>query len=543
MNITDLIVEKLKQGQNVALPGIGTLGSVMRPPYHDKERGIYYPAHRSIVFDPAVGDDSTMVTLLAERECVGMEVARQMWKNYLDALSDKLHRTGNHQLGDLGAIHCDEQSFRFEAADGVVLSVGDEKPIEGVKLYAHNDEEDPFAQFEEEASKEPEAIETPEIQEEPEIQEIQEEPEVPETLDTPEKSEVQEHPEYPETPEVPEVSEISEPVKEEEETIEPSIEDDLKKLDEIPVIKKGKEEKDEKKKKGGFWWIILIVVLLLLCGAGAYYYFNYMRNADKTEPIAEPAITEHIDGVPVTNDLTYNYDLIEYDRRDIVYNRDYVCRYMADYIENYLVYRHYTGARVPMAERVSQYTEERLNTLLADRFAIQRLIPFNDYIYNHNEPWMKQTFASRQRIIVQRELLDMKVLDSILDRLVSELGIEPDAGAPGNADITSAQESLAINPKPATKPAVKEEEPAPVRVNVEQESKLGFDIIAGFYLDRATAARMTARLHELGSDAYIIEKNNMYYVSMGSAKNRTAAEALFKHIKGWYDGDIAIKQW
>ena len=54
---------------------------------------------------------------------------------------------------------------------------------------------------------------------------------------------------------------------------------------------------------------------------------------------------------------------------------------------------------------------------------------------------------------------------------------------------------------------------------------------------------MTARLHELGSDAYIIEKNNMYYVSMGSAKNRTAAEALFKHIKSWYDGDIAIKQW
>ncbi len=84
---------------------------------------------------------------------------------------------------------------------------------------------------------------------------------------------------------------------------------------------------------------------------------------------------------------------------------------------------------------------------------------------------------------------------------------------------------------------------APVYVYVEKESKMGYDIIAGFYLNKATAAKLTARLHDLGSDAYIIEKNDMYYVSMGSAKDRTSAEALFNHIKSWYDGDIVIKQW
>ena len=131
----------------------------------------------------------------------------------------------------------------------------------------------------------------------------------------------------------------------------------------------------------------------------------------------------------------------------------------------------------------------------------------------------------------------MKVLDELLDKMVAELGLEADANAP------RAAEAQPVVAKPADKPAVAQAEEAPVRVNMEQNSKLGFDIIAGFYLDRATAARLTARLHELGSDAYIIEKNNMYYVSMGSAKNRTAAEALFKHIKSWYDGDIAIKQW
>jgi cell division septation protein DedD len=83
---------------------------------------------------------------------------------------------------------------------------------------------------------------------------------------------------------------------------------------------------------------------------------------------------------------------------------------------------------------------------------------------------------------------------------------------------------------------------APAFVYVEKDSKQGFDIIAGFYLNKNTAAKMTARLHELGCDAYIIEKNDMFYVSMGSAPTRTKAEALYNHIKSWYDGDIVIKE-
>ena len=81
-----------------------------------------------------------------------------------------------------------------------------------------------------------------------------------------------------------------------------------------------------------------------------------------------------------------------------------------------------------------------------------------------------------------------------------------------------------------------------MNVNVARDSKQGFDIIAGCYLNRQTATKMTARLHELGCDAYIIEKNDLFYVSMGSAASRTSAESLFHHIKSWYDGDIVIKQ-
>lgn len=543
MNITDLIVEQLKQGNSVELAGIGTLGSELQSPRHDKARGVYYPAHRTLVFNGATSGNDSMVNLLAERECVGTEVARQMWKNYIDALSDKLKHTGSHAFGELGTLHAGNDGYRFEAAEGLVLSVGDEKPLEDVKIYAHDNEEDPFAQFDDEPvapAPEPEPEPVPEPEPEP-IPEPEPEPE-PISEPEPEPVPVPEPEPEPVTAPAPE----PEPVKQ-----EASWNEDLKKLEEMPTKespkkvkkeKKEKAEKNEKKENKGKnrWWLLLLLLLLLLLIGGGVYYLLTHRTAKEAVPV-EATPTERLTDVPVTNDLTYNYDLLEYDRRDIAYNRDLVCRHMTDYIDSYLAYRHYTGARVPMMDRVRQYAEERLGTLMADRFAIQRFIPFNDYIYNHNEPWMRQTFASRQRVTVQSELLNMNILDGILNPLVAELGIEPDAGAPRTAE--QVQQVKAEERKTIERRKEAKEEPAPVRVNMEQNSKQGFDIIAGFYLDRATAARLTARLHELGSDAYIIEKNNMYYVSMGSAKDRTSAEALFKHIKSWYDGDIAIKQW
>ena len=531
MNITDLIVEQLKQGQSVELPGIGTLGTVMQSPRHDQAKGVYYPAHRTPVFSADTTGDERIVGLIAERECVGTEVARQMWHNYMDALGDKLRRSGGHTFGELGTLRFDDGGARFEAAEGVILGVGDEKPLENVKTYAHDDDDDPFARFyaEGNATKaaEPKPV-APEPEPEPEPKDV-----FPESFyTTPAKPSPAPEPAPQPAPVVPEPEPEPEPepVAPEPEHIE------LEHVELEPVEEEPAETGGKRKRR---WWLwLLLLLLLLLVGAGVYYFLAH--RGTKTAQPAGTAPVEHLQGVPVENSLTYNCDMIEYDQRDIAQNRDQVCLYMADYIDNYLAYRHFSSARVPMMDRVRQYVGERLGTLLADRFAVQRLMPHNDYIYNHNEPWMKQVFAAHQRVTVQGELLNMNILDGILDPLVAELGLEPDAGAPRTAEQVQqvkAEERRVIEKRQP------QEEPVPVNVNVEQDSKLGFDIIAGFYLDRNSAARLTARLHELGSDAYIIEKNNMYYVSMGSAKNRTAAEALFKHIKSWYDGDVAIKQW
>ena len=589
MNITDLIVDLLRQGKSVELPGLGTFASEQQPPHHDSTKGVYYPASRTPVFTTTTKGDEAIVDALAERECVGTNVARQMWKNYMDALTDKLQRTGSHSFGNLGTLTLEaDGQCRFSPQENAVLSSGDERPIEGVKVYAHESEADPFARFEESAAEaearrraeqaeaeraaraEQERLEAERLaaeraeqerleaeraaraeQERLEAERLAAERAEQERLEAERAARAEQ--ERLET-------ERLEAERAEQERLETERRAEAERMAALAALeastataatpsdkvrkdkKKEKENRqevgeskngDKKKRRGGWLWLLLLLLLLLLAAGACYYYFKIYKPAHVVETVVSE--TGHLEGVPVVGGLTYNTDMLEYSQRDIYSERDELCRYLVDYLYSFLAYRHYTGAQVPMMERVRQYAGDRLGTLLADRFAVQRLYPQGDYVYNHCESFMHNRFARKQRHVVQSELLDMKLLDSLLNALVKEMGLKPDAAPQAQVVVAApVQQPSAVVAAPAE---------TSTRVNMEQESRQGFDIIAGFYLDRAKAARMTARLHDLGSDAYIIEKNNMYYVSMGSAKNRTAAEALFKHIKSWYDGDVAIKQW
>ena len=271
------------------------------------------------------------------------------------------------------------------------------------------------------------------------------------------------------------------------------------------------------------------------------------RGERKPAPVETPASQsgKHLD-VPAVNSLTFNTDMIEYGPRDVNGNTDRVCRNLSEYISNYLADRGYAGARAPMMDRVRQYASDRMGELLGDQFAVQRLIPYNDYIYKFNEPCLKAKRANNARIKVQTELMNYSVLDDILYAMVDELGIQQGGAAQKTAaevQQVKDNEKKAVEDKKKVADKKKASDETPVFVYVSKDSKQGFDLIAGFYLNRSTAANLTARLHEQGCDAYIIEKNDLYYVSMGSASTRTAAEALFKHVKSWYDGDVVIKEW
>lgn len=653
MNITDLIVELLENGQKVVMPGIGTLDTVQRAAHHDPATRTYYPAGRAVAFSEECNGESDIVKILAERECINEEVAKQMWLNYIDALTDKVKHSGHHTFGRLGALTCsDKRTFGFKMTEGLVLDADKkgEMPIAEVKIYNHEGEEDPFARFDEEAAPAPQAPaqETPAPEPMPEPKPATEPVAKPETMPTEEdghwneslkkledmtkerpvsdpkaearaekerikaekKAEVErlkmekkaaEEERYEEElrnkqrkdaekREAEEKRKAAEEMRKAEERAEKerikaekeaeasrkkaekeaakaeyksekerikaekkaaalaakAAREDAKaakvaKGDDTIVEKKAekKARKDDGKKKSKAPVIVLVIVLLLLlCGGAAYYLLNRDNAA---QPATTTASTTHIDASPV-NSLTFNPDMIDYTGREIAEQGDMVCLFMNEYINTYLADRNFTGARVPMMDRIRQYVSERLEQMLGERFAVQRLISYNDYIYNYNEPFLKNRYARSCRGKVQSELMDYRWLDDMLYRMADELGLQPDgAGRKTAAEVQQVKENekKVIERRQA---AAQTGEP-PVYVYVEKGSKQGFDLIAGFYLNKMTAAKMTAKLHDMGCDAYIIEFNDLYYVSMGSASSQTAAEALYKHVKSWYDGDVVIKKW
>ena len=678
MNITDLIVELLEKGQKVVMPGIGTLDTVQRTAYHDPATHTYYPAGRAIAFSEASDEECDIVKVLAERECINEEVAKQMWLNYIDALTDKVKRSGRHTFGRLGTLTCDDKrTFGFKMTEGLVLDADSkgEMPLQDVKTYDHEGEEDPFARFDEEETP---AQEAPAAEVEPEP--VQEPVAVPEPMPGKEESHWDESlkkledmekdmptsdPKADERTEKERIKaekkaeaeriklekKAAEQQRYEEEMLEKQRKEaekreaeekrkaaeELRKAEEraekerikaekqaeasrrkaekeaakadakaekerIKAEKKAaalaamaarenakaeaaarsnanmdtaklaaaqlaqeerqrreaekqaakaekKAEKErrraEKKankdddKKRRIWPIILIILaLLLLCGGAAYYLLSRNNGA---KPATTTESTTHIDA-PAVTPFTFNPDMIDYSGREIAEQGDMVCIYMRDYINTYLADRGFSSARVPMMDRIRQYANERLEQMLGERFAVQRLLSYDDYIYNHNESFLKNRYARSCRGKVQSELMSYRALDDMLYRLADELGLQPGNGGQKTAaevQQVKADEQKEIERRKQAAPPTD----SPVYVYVEKGSKQGFDLIAGFYLNKNTAAKMTAKLHDMGCDAYIIEFNDLYYVSMGSASSQTAAEALYKHVKSWYDGDLVIKKW
>ncbi len=334
------------------------------------------------------------------------------------------------------------------------------------------------------------------------------------------------------------------------------------------------------KKKQHPWRIIIILLIILLLGGAAYYYFMVLKPAgEKATPAAieqqdeqndnivdeentEYTVTENEESMEVVengetvtvveeeetiiatsecvettkavasidmsrtnNDFTFSTDNIEYTAADVTRLSNNISNYLASYIRNYANSQRYSQAADLLQQKVQQYAEERLSEILSSQpFNVMEFFNFckNDYMHIYYEKELKMAHSSRQRISVQREVMDEDLLHKLLQEVLSENDITVDAVRPA-----APKQTAKIVPPAAS----------------QSTSKKGFDIIAGFYVNRASADKMANSLKKKGCDAYIINKAGLYYVSMGSAGSQTAAEALYHHIKEWYKGDIAIKKW
>ena len=318
------------------------------------------------------------------------------------------------------------------------------------------------------------------------------------------------------------------------------------------------EQKKTKKKSKAWLWILIVLILILLLGCAAVYFGKpdfvkpahdwFFSNVMKQEPketteldidnMLTNSSQQATDNNQQTTDnrqqptasnpmfadaclFSFSEELTEFSPNEIDNYADAINEYLSDYISNYLAAKKYTTAKVPMMERIRQYSVSRLSELLnANGYSEERLIPNGDYISDFIEPYKKGHKGHQKQVIVQGEIMDGSFLDNMLNTMVEELGLKAD-----NAKVQLPPDL------PKVKPVIK----------TERKSRQGFDLIAGFYTDVNTAQKMVDRLKGYGCNAYIIEINHGYYVSMDSAKSRTEADARLRKAKEWYDGDLSVK--
>lgn len=588
MNITDYIVAFLKTGHNVELPGIGTLATTTVAAHYDASQATMYPSRQETTFSGATTGDNGIVEYIARQDCVSQATAQQMWKNYLDALKAKLQKESEHTLEGVGTLEWRNGAYSFQAAMPEA-SPSAAMPIAGVKRY-NVSAKDPFAQFEQRPAQATEPAAQPTPMPAPEPETATAEPKAAETEATEPRHETAEpEPTASETEADPDPI-LTEPIamleEEDVETPAPSATpepmaidatpetedmgagDALKALDEMPPLPKqtNAKQRDKAKKKGKKGWLVALILLLLcLMAAAAYYYIKIYKPAhtpekgtvtlnteemvsgsqgSETHAMAQAATEEQ--GInaeqeatepseaargafKANNDFTFSTDMLKYDDGDISRLGNESVDKLQGYIANYVKSRRSGKALEPMMQRVRAYATQRLGELLGgNAFHVQDLLNYcaNDYQHAYLEKDLRQRHAARQQIILQRDLMNPDRLGELLDEVMRDNNLAADAAKATATPQRPKQGNYTAPPAAA-----------------QESTKKGFDVIAGFYVNKGSADKLANTLKKKGCDAYIINRDGLYYVSMGSASSQTAAEAMYHHIKEWYKGDVAIKKW
>ncbi|MCR4828804.1 MAG: hypothetical protein K5864_05005 [Bacteroidales bacterium] len=468
-----------------------------------------------------------------------------------------------------------------------------EQPFEEIQP-----EPEPIAEPEPVVEPEPEPVVEPEpaVEPEPEPEPVVEEPivdEEPEPVVEPEPEPVAEEPapaepeetDHPVEPEQP-AEDKEEPTAEKEEpaAFAPAENDDtistLKQLDAIEHSDGDDffdDTKKKKKKKGGCLKTILFTLLgLIVLLACAFALDHYLLNskgrnwvADKTgmeqlkmtveeeESLPEVVTTKdndaeqteeniisteeqentgeasgkaskHIDPADRDNITNHTFSLegITFDANEKAAATDEVMANMDNYLSQYLKRRNQLKNKELFMSQVKSFVGDRFESLLPDQeYDPYALLSYRDYVRESYMDVLKRLKFNHKIGDIQGELMEQATLDALLDKMIEDNGL---TAAPQTLQKEKTQVQSQIARQNNT---------------VRTDSKQGFDIIALVSTSKTTAQNESARLKAKGCDAYVIDKNGLYYVSMGSADSRTAAEKKYWHIKEWYKGDISIKQW
>ena len=366
MNITNYIVEFIKQGNAVEIKGIGTFVPVTIPTYFDEDVKAFYPSIKTVEFSTSCGKgNQQMISYIAKQEFVGITTAEKLWDNYIDALNDKIKSESKHEFSDLGVLMYDaENGYTFKAAEGLNFSKETRhlSALKGVETYTLEEgREDPFYKFENPTIPEPEEEKLEDIETEQQPEETQEVivgvEETDETKDFDpeiEQTSIEEAPEEQgeelptTTTTTPETKTIEEVAEESKKWFEKTIENNnIETIKQPEIVTVATETNKPSKKKKKIIVPIIIILLLLLLGC-AYYYFIVVKDmpipfinnkVEETSEVELPAVldttvvatddtvavqqteeeeTEEVDLFKGANVFTFDYTLVSVENKDVV---------------------------------------------------------------------------------------------------------------------------------------------------------------------------------------------------------------------------------
>ena len=149
MNLTEYLVDYLKHVGHVEIPQVGVLEMNETNAFFDKATSTFFPRRRTIAITDSHIADNGFIQYIANRECVGINTAQQLWRNFTDAVNDKLKAEGSCHLNNFGTIVKNGESFSFQSDNGSLDedSPLNMQPVTGVKIY-DNDNDDPFLAYE-----------------------------------------------------------------------------------------------------------------------------------------------------------------------------------------------------------------------------------------------------------------------------------------------------------------------------------------------------------------------------------------------------------
>jgi cell division septation protein DedD len=232
-------------------------------------------------------------------------------------------------------------------------------------------------------------------------------------------------------------------------------------------------------------------------------------------------------------EYTYSLEGLQFSDAEIADQRNAILDNMTPYLNSFLKALKQSDKEEIFIDQTSKYARNRMTELLTDNdFHFQSLLTYKDYVREWMLPLLKDKVLHRKANVVQGELMNYETLERILSEVVPADELTPDPAA--LAELQAAEQKATAKKKA--------DKPAPVRSTIANASKQGYDLIAGFSVNKSNADRLCTQLKAKGCDAYIINRNGLYYVSMGSAASRTEIEAKYNHVKEWYKGDVSIKK-